>query len=99
MSDAIIEMCDLGHRFAKLPDHPRDGRGLSRCPHCMAQGLDRMRSPEGLAEAVMVHAVWSGAAGDATAGDLTKAMTTLFGAAVVESLRNQLKVNDEAPHR
>lgn len=35
----VIDMCDQGHKFAKLPDHPmRDGK--ARCPHCMATGLD-----------------------------------------------------------
>lgn len=29
-------------KFAKLPDHPRRN-GLSRCPHCMAEGLDALR--------------------------------------------------------
>ena len=33
------DMCDQGHRFAKLPDHPlRDGR--PRCVHCLAIGFD-----------------------------------------------------------
>jgi len=39
---AIIDTCDFGHKFAKLPDHPlRDGK--ARCPHCLASGLDGAR--------------------------------------------------------
>ena len=38
----VIDQCDLGHKFAKLPDHPiKDGK--ARCPHCLAIGLDRSR--------------------------------------------------------
>lgn len=43
-SEPIIETCDHGHKFAYLPDHPRRN-GLTRCPHCMAIGLDRLREP------------------------------------------------------
>lgn len=39
---AVIDTCDLGHRFAKLPDHPKNN-GMARCPHCMALGLDLLR--------------------------------------------------------
>lgn len=39
---AVIETCDFGHKFAKLPDHPKKD-GLARCPHCMASGLDALR--------------------------------------------------------
>lgn len=43
IDSVVIEMCDQGHKFAKLPDHPmRDGR--ARCPHCMAIGLDDLRA-------------------------------------------------------
>lgn len=35
-------MCDFGHRFVRLPDHPMRN-GLPRCPHCMAAGLDSSR--------------------------------------------------------
>jgi len=38
----IIETCDNGHKFAKLPDHPKKD-GLSRCPHCLVIGLDECR--------------------------------------------------------
>jgi len=42
-TDAAIDVCDMGHRFAKLPDHPtRDGR--PRCIHCLAQGFDLLRA-------------------------------------------------------
>ena len=38
----VIDTCDLGHKFAKLPDHPtKDGR--PRCPYCMAIGIDARR--------------------------------------------------------
>lgn len=41
--DAVaIETCVWGHKFAKLPDHPTKD-GLTRCPHCLAQGLDEAR--------------------------------------------------------
>lgn len=35
-----IETCDVGHKYAKTKDHPRGVDGNSRCPHCMAIGLD-----------------------------------------------------------
>lgn len=41
--DAVIETCDHGHRYAKLPDHPRRD-GKPRCPHCLAIGLDAARA-------------------------------------------------------
>lgn len=37
----VIDTCDHGHKFAKLPDHPtKDGK--ARCPNCMAIGLDKL---------------------------------------------------------
>lgn len=42
IAQAVIETCDFGHKFAKLPDHPKKD-GLARCPHCMASGLDAVR--------------------------------------------------------
>lgn len=43
---AVPELCDMGHRFMKMADHPtRDGR--ARCPHCLAIGFDKLRD-EGL---------------------------------------------------
>jgi hypothetical protein len=39
LQSAVIERCEHGHRFAKLPDHPMR-HGLPRCPQCMAIGLD-----------------------------------------------------------
>lgn len=36
---AVIDECDFGHKFAKLPDHPMRN-GLARCPRCMGEGLD-----------------------------------------------------------
>lgn len=39
----LIDMCDHGHKFGKLDDHPtRDGK--ARCPYCMAIGLDKARA-------------------------------------------------------
>lgn len=38
--DAVIDTCEDGHKYAKLPDHPKKD-GSSRCPHCMAIGVDR----------------------------------------------------------
>lgn len=38
----VIDTCDQGHKFAKLPDHPKRD-GISRCPYCMAIGLDGAR--------------------------------------------------------
>lgn len=40
---AIVDICEQGHKFAKLNDHPKRD-GLPRCPHCMAQGLDTLRT-------------------------------------------------------
>lgn len=39
---ALIETCDQGHKFIKLPDHPKHD-GMARCPYCMATGLDAAR--------------------------------------------------------
>ncbi|MNP89127.1 hypothetical protein D3C85_15280 [compost metagenome] len=39
----VIDTCNLGHKFAKLHDHPLKD-GAPRCPHCMAMGLDSIRS-------------------------------------------------------
>lgn len=36
----IVDTCELGHKFGKLPDHPKDKDGHVRCPHCLVQGLD-----------------------------------------------------------
>lgn len=41
--EPVIDTCDHGHMYAKLPDHPRDNAGNSRCPHCMSIGLDLAR--------------------------------------------------------
>ena len=41
--DHVIDTCDNDHRFAALPGHPvREGR--TRCPNCMAIGLDAARA-------------------------------------------------------
>lgn len=39
---AMIETCDLGHKFVKLPSHPMR-YGKPRCPNCMSLGLNRYR--------------------------------------------------------
>lgn len=38
----VIDTCDLGHKFAKLGDHPMKD-GVARCPICMSVGLDKAR--------------------------------------------------------
>lgn len=38
----VIDECHRGHRFPKLPDHPKKD-GQARCPHCLAIGLDAER--------------------------------------------------------
>jgi hypothetical protein len=43
MDEPVIDMCEMGHRFAKLDDHPTKD-GSPRCPHCMALGLDAARA-------------------------------------------------------
>lgn len=40
----IIDTCDQGHNFAKLPDHPKNSMGGPACPHCMSIGLERART-------------------------------------------------------
>lgn len=42
MNEPVIDTCDLGHKFAKLPDYPMKNN-KPRCPHCMAIGLDHFR--------------------------------------------------------
>lgn len=42
LSSVIIDTCDFGHTYAKLPDHPKKD-GSPRCPHCLAEGLDKTR--------------------------------------------------------
>lgn len=39
----VAEMCDFGHAFAKLPNHPLMD-GAARCPYCMAKSLDDLRA-------------------------------------------------------
>lgn len=39
---ALIDTCDFGHKFVKLPSHPMR-YGKPRCPNCMASGLNRYR--------------------------------------------------------
>ena len=41
--DPVIDLCEHGHHFAKLPDHPHSFEGRPRCPQCMAIGLDAAR--------------------------------------------------------
>ena len=43
--NSVIDKCEFGHTFAKLPDHPtRDGS--PRCPHCLAMGFDKLRGEQ-----------------------------------------------------
>jgi hypothetical protein len=39
----VIDTCDFGHRFAKLPGHPVNSSQLPQCPYCMSIGLKRAR--------------------------------------------------------
>lgn len=38
LRDVIIDVCDYGHRFPRLPDHPTK-QGKALCPYCMAASL------------------------------------------------------------
>jgi len=38
----VIDTCEAGHVFAKLPGHPMRA-GRARCPHCLAAGFDKLR--------------------------------------------------------
>lgn len=40
---AMTETCEFGHKFAWLPDHPRNNQGYKVCPHCLLIGLKRAR--------------------------------------------------------
>lgn len=42
-AERLIETCEYGHKFVKLPDHPRTDMG-ARCPYCMSIGLDAARA-------------------------------------------------------
>lgn len=42
--DPVIDTCDQGHKYARLPDHPYNKDGRPRCPYCMSIGLDRALS-------------------------------------------------------
>jgi hypothetical protein len=37
-----VAKCSLGHNFAKLPSHPRDGEA-SYCPHCLVSDKLKLR--------------------------------------------------------
>jgi hypothetical protein len=39
----IIDECEHGHKFAKLPSHPLNKDGMARCPNCMAGSIDILR--------------------------------------------------------
>lgn len=52
MTHPTTDICDQGHRFAMLPDHPiKDGR--PRCPHCMVAGLRKLEACERIQDAMM----------------------------------------------
>ena len=38
----VFDTCDHGHRFAKMPDHPKRD-GIARCPHCLVNGIESAR--------------------------------------------------------
>jgi len=40
--NGVIETCDFDHKFIKMEDHPVRN-GVSRCPQCLAIGLDAAR--------------------------------------------------------
>lgn len=46
---AEVELCEAGHYFLKLPDHPLRG-GHARCPYCLSVGRDRLLSQNNLLE-------------------------------------------------
>lgn len=69
-----IEMCDEGHKFAFLEDHPRKD-GAKRCPHCMAVGLDIARSSTaGWHQAAMTAGTILGLPGGLGAAEFTQAV-------------------------
>jgi len=41
---AMTDMCNLGHKFSFLPDHPVDAGGQRRCPHCLVARLSEVSS-------------------------------------------------------
>lgn len=43
MDNVVIDTCDFGHKFAKLPDHPKGPHGNWQCPYCMSIGLTKAR--------------------------------------------------------
>ena len=46
LEQVVIDTCDNGHKFAKLPDHPvKDGK--ARCPNCLAIGFDKLKAETG----------------------------------------------------
>lgn len=52
MQQPVIDMCDQGHRFAKLPDHPKMA-GRARCPHCLAIGIRLVENAERMQDRMM----------------------------------------------
>lgn len=41
---ATVDLCERGHYFLKLPDHPRSpSTWRSCCPYCMAIGLYKLQ--------------------------------------------------------
>jgi hypothetical protein len=51
-SVAVLEECERGHEFVKLPDHPLNGLGRAACPYCMAARTLSITDQEGLVEKV-----------------------------------------------
>ena len=56
-TEPIIEMCDFGHKFGKLPDHPHNSDGFARCPHCMSIGLDDCRQKTNNLEDIIANVI------------------------------------------
>lgn len=56
MSEPVIETCDMGHMFAKLPDHPKNSMGHAACPHCLVEGKIRLTHDKQLMlKAILEH--------------------------------------------
>lgn len=41
IGEMVVDQCEQGHKFAKLPDHPKRD-GIARCPHCLAIGREAL---------------------------------------------------------
>jgi len=58
MNKPILEKCDSGHSFYKLPDHPKNSIGHSSCPYCLAIGKEVLKAEiEALKEALRMKVI------------------------------------------